>query len=176
MDERIYVMVSGEQKGPYLLPQVNAMWLNGQLTADALYWFEGMEEWKPLAGFMTSDEAVVFAEEDDVPDEIFVEHAGSGRIVTNFPQARLFDLAYRVLEGYGVSIGDTIEGAVITGSSGMNWSSFGQAIRLDLDYHPRGCAVSVASTSSQLYDWGRGKKDREEIISRLVQAIQDEGR
>ena len=96
-------------------------------------------------------------------------------MVTNFPGARLYDLAYRVLEQYGVTIGDTVPGSVIVGQSGMDWSSFGKAIRLDIDYHPKGHVVSVSSTSSQLYDWGRGKKDQQEIIQKLVEAIQAEG-
>ena len=174
MDARIYVTDAGEQKGPYLLPQISAMWMNGQLTADALYWFEGMDEWSPLAELLSPDETPAISEDDEETEEIFIEHAGVGRIVTNFPQARIYDLAYQVLEGYGVSIRDAIEGSVIIGESGMNWSTFGQTIRLDLDYHPRGCVVSVVSSTSQLIDWGRGKKDQQEIIRRLVKAIQED--
>lgn len=174
MSEQIYVRVGDEEKGPYVLQQVNAMWMNGQLTADALYWFEGMEEWRPLAEFMVVEDDAPEVDEE-LPAEIFVEHAGTGRMVTNFPASALYDLAYKVLEDYGVTIGDTIPGSVIAGQSGMNWSSFGQAIRLDIDYHPKGHAVSVSSTSSQLYDWGRGKQDQQEIIKRLVAAIQHHG-
>lgn len=172
MEKHIYIHTGGNQKGPYLLQQINAMWLGGQLTADALYWFEGMEDWRPLAEFMAVNETSPDTPGEELPEEIFVEHAGTGRMITNFPGARLYDLAYQVLEEYGVTIGDTIPGSVIVGQSGMNWSSFGQAIRLDIDYHPKGHAVSVSSTSSQLYDWGRGKQDQQEIIKRLVAAIE----
>jgi hypothetical protein len=175
MGQTIYIRVGDEERGPYVLQQVNAMWLAGQLTADTIYWFEGMEEWRPLAELMAMEEDTPEVEEDELPAEIFVEHAGTGRVITDFPGARLYDLAYRVLEEYGVTIGDTIPGSVIVGKSGMNWSSFGQTIRLDIDYHPKGHVVSVSSTSSQLYDWGRGKKDQQEIIQKLVEAIQGEG-
>lgn len=172
MSEKIYVRVGGEDKGPYVLQQITAMWLGGQLTADALYWFDGMENWRPLAEFMAVEETSPDPPEEGLPEEIFVEHVGTGRIVTNFPDGLLYDLAYQVLEEYGVTIGDAIPGSVIVGETGMNWSSFGQAIRLDIDYHPKGHAVSVSSTSSQLYDWGRGKQDQQEIIKRLVAAIE----
>ena len=178
MDSRLYITDGAEQKGPYLLPQVKAMWLNGQLTADALYWSDGMSDWSSLADLMQTTAGLENpeAQENDSspPEEIFIEHAGAGRITTNYPQGLLFDLAYEVLESYGVAIGDSIAGSVIVGQTAMNWSSFGQAIRLDIDYHPRGCAVSVSSSSSQLYDWGRGKKDQQEIIERLIKAIQDQ--
>ena len=172
MNNHIYIVSEGEKRGPYLLQQVNSMWLNGQLTADALYWFEGMADWKPLAEFMAAEETSPHPAEEELPEEIFVEHVGTGRLVTNFPDGLLYDLAYQVLEEYGVTIGDAIPGSVIVGETGMNWSSFGQAIRLDIDYHPKGHAVSVSSTSSQLYDWGRGKQDQTEIIKRLVAAIE----
>ncbi len=133
-----------------------------------------MEEWRPVAEFMAVEDDPPDMEKE-LPTEIFVEHTGTGRLVTNFPVSELYDLAYKVLEDYGVTIGDTIPGSVIAGQSGMNWSSFGQAIRLDIDYHPKGHAVSVSSKSSQLYDWGRGKQDQQEIINRLVAAIQAHG-
>ena len=172
MGQMVYIRVGEEERGPYVLQQVNAMWLGGQLTADTLYWLEGMEEWRPLAEFMAAQEDAPEVEDEELPAEIFVEHAGTGRMITNFPGEKLYDLAYQVLEEYGVTIGDTIPGSVIVGETGMNWSSFGQAVRLDIDYHPKGHAVSVSSTSSQLYDWGRGKQDQQEIIKRLVAAIE----
>ena len=49
MGQTIYIRAGDEERGPYVLQQVNAMWLAGQLTADTIYWFEGMEEWRPLA-------------------------------------------------------------------------------------------------------------------------------
>lgn len=157
-----------------MLEQINSMWMSGQITATAFYWFDGMDDWKPLAELMAQNHEHTL-EGRDMPEEIFVEHTGTGRMVTNFPSSELYDLAYKVLEDYGVTIGDTIPGSVIAGQSGMNWSSFGQAIRLDIDYHPKGHAVSVSSKSSQLYDWGRGKQDQQEIINRLVAAIQAHG-
>ncbi len=175
MSEKIYVRDGGGERGPYVLQQITAMWMNGQLTADALFWFEGMEKWRPLAEFMAVEEGVSDCVEDELPAEILVEHTGTGRMVTNFPESRLYDLAYQVLEEYGVSVVDAVPGSVIVGETGSNWSSWGQAIRLDIDYHPKGHAVSVSSTSSQLYDWGRGKQDQQEIIKRLVAAIQHHG-
>ncbi len=38
----------GERTGPYNLEQISAMWVEGTVTFDTLYWAEGMEDWKPL--------------------------------------------------------------------------------------------------------------------------------
>jgi hypothetical protein len=44
----IYISMRGEQKGPYALSQVEAMWKNGSITADALYWVDDASEWRPI--------------------------------------------------------------------------------------------------------------------------------
>lgn len=38
----------GQERGPYTFEQLRSMWSSGQLTADTLYWQDGMTEWKPL--------------------------------------------------------------------------------------------------------------------------------
>lgn len=43
-----YVLLGEEQKGPYTLAQLQAMWRDGSLTIDTQYWFEGQTDWMPL--------------------------------------------------------------------------------------------------------------------------------
>ncbi len=43
----IHLHVAGEQYGPYTLPQIQEMFAAQQVAPDALYWQEGMEEWRP---------------------------------------------------------------------------------------------------------------------------------
>ena len=45
-----FVLINGEQKGPYALDQLRSMWQNGTVTTDTLYWSEGMPDWLPLSG------------------------------------------------------------------------------------------------------------------------------
>lgn len=42
----IYLYASDAQIGPFTSPQVQAMFLEGTIPADALYWQEGMGEWR----------------------------------------------------------------------------------------------------------------------------------
>jgi uncharacterized membrane protein YhaH (DUF805 family) len=39
----------GETRGPYEMGQLRSMWGQGLITAAALYWGEGMEEWRPVS-------------------------------------------------------------------------------------------------------------------------------
>jgi len=42
----IYLFVGDAQTGPFTSPQVQTMFLEGTIPADALYWQEGMGEWR----------------------------------------------------------------------------------------------------------------------------------
>lgn len=45
---QLYLLVNGEQRGPYSLEQLRAMYLAGAVTSDAFYWQEGLAEWLPI--------------------------------------------------------------------------------------------------------------------------------
>lgn len=45
---KYFILAGEEQKGPYTLAQLQAMWRTGSLTVDNQYWFEGQSEWLPL--------------------------------------------------------------------------------------------------------------------------------
>jgi uncharacterized membrane protein YhaH (DUF805 family) len=44
-----HVSDGGEMRGPYEISQLRSMWGQGLITATALYWREGMEEWRPVS-------------------------------------------------------------------------------------------------------------------------------
>ena len=46
--EMFHLVVEGKQKGPYTLSQIRGMWERAELTADVVYWKEGMDGWLPL--------------------------------------------------------------------------------------------------------------------------------
>ncbi len=61
-DALCYLLIGENQKGPYAPDQIRSMWASGEITADTLYWFEGLENWFPAAGFCqrasTGDQSV----------------------------------------------------------------------------------------------------------------------
>ena len=40
----------GENHGPYLIDQIKTMWASGVITADAVYWSDVAQAWKPITG------------------------------------------------------------------------------------------------------------------------------
>jgi hypothetical protein len=45
---RYRINLNGEERGPYTFEQLRSMWSSGYITADTLYWQEGMAEWEPI--------------------------------------------------------------------------------------------------------------------------------
>lgn len=43
-----FLLINGETKGRYSVSQVKAMYEAGTITADTLYWSDGLPEWKPV--------------------------------------------------------------------------------------------------------------------------------
>lgn len=52
MDDRYWLLIGNENKGPYTLAQLKSMWGSGSITADTLYSQEGFETWIPLSSFL----------------------------------------------------------------------------------------------------------------------------
>jgi hypothetical protein len=52
MDDRYYIAVGTEQKGPYTFSQLQNMWRSGAITADALYCQQGFDEWVPISSLV----------------------------------------------------------------------------------------------------------------------------
>lgn len=53
--KQFFISSNGEKRGPYVLTQIQSMWNSGKITADALYWGEGMEGEKPILNLMGVD-------------------------------------------------------------------------------------------------------------------------
>ncbi len=45
----VHISDGGETRGPYEISQLCSMWGQGLITAAALYWRDGMEEWRPVS-------------------------------------------------------------------------------------------------------------------------------
>jgi hypothetical protein len=44
-----YLLLNSEQKGPYTIGQLRAMWRSGAVTSDTQYWEDGLTEWLPVS-------------------------------------------------------------------------------------------------------------------------------
>lgn len=44
-----YLMLSGEQRGPFTVNQMKSMWQGGSINAGTHYWQTGMSSWQPLS-------------------------------------------------------------------------------------------------------------------------------
>lgn len=47
----IYVLIEGQQGGPFTEEEMRILWDAGELPPDAAYWYEGMHDWLPIAEF-----------------------------------------------------------------------------------------------------------------------------
>jgi GYF domain 2 len=45
---KIHLYFGSRRQGPYVLSQIQSMWVSGAITADATYWYEGLTEWKEM--------------------------------------------------------------------------------------------------------------------------------
>ena len=44
----IYLLIQGEQRGPFSKQEVIEMWNIGDLSEESIYWREGMQDWHPV--------------------------------------------------------------------------------------------------------------------------------
>ena len=56
MDQYL-IFQNGEQKGPFTLLQLRAMWSSGAITVQTLYWQEGQPDWLPLESMLNQLES-----------------------------------------------------------------------------------------------------------------------
>jgi hypothetical protein len=52
----IYLFINNRQQGPYALDQIRRMWNSGSITADTLYWHEGMVDWGSVHELVTQQQ------------------------------------------------------------------------------------------------------------------------
>lgn len=52
MDDKYWLTVGSEKRGPYTLGQLRSMWHSGAITSDTLYWQQGFDKWFPLSNII----------------------------------------------------------------------------------------------------------------------------
>lgn len=51
--DQYFLLLNGEQKGPFTMGQLRSMWTSGGITADILYWQEGNSDWLPITALLS---------------------------------------------------------------------------------------------------------------------------
>ena len=115
----IYLEVNQQKKGPFAEGQVRAMWNSGTITADTLYWREGMPRWELLDKLLEGP-----------------EQRASGRVRYNRKTdtfsgtlSAVMKLAVRAVQDLGYRIDNANESlGLLTFQTGMTWSSWNGAL------------------------------------------------
>jgi hypothetical protein len=50
-DAQCFLFMMGEQSGPFLPAQIRSMWKAGSITADALFYYPQLPDWRPVKSF-----------------------------------------------------------------------------------------------------------------------------
>ena len=51
--EAFYLLIQGEQRGPYTIGQIDHLLNSGLIGEDATFWREGLEDWQPVTHLVT---------------------------------------------------------------------------------------------------------------------------
>jgi hypothetical protein len=51
--EAFYLLIQGEQRGPYTIAQIDHLLNSGLIREDAEFWREGLEDWQPVTHLVT---------------------------------------------------------------------------------------------------------------------------
>lgn len=62
----IYLLIEGQQQGPYTYEQVRQYLAQGRITSDTQAWREGLSEWGPVSGVLTMTNKAVIESKDVV--------------------------------------------------------------------------------------------------------------
>lgn len=51
----VFLSTKGQETGPFTLSQIHRMWDTGNITADALYWHDGLDGWQSIETLKLSE-------------------------------------------------------------------------------------------------------------------------
>lgn len=123
----IYLFINNQQQGPYAIDQIRGMWGSGSITADTLYWHEGMSEWGSVHTLLSQQPTssappsppiqtaprIIKAQYDQKTDTF----SGTMPLMIKLAMKAIQDLGWK-LDNANESIG------LVTFQTGMSWGSF----------------------------------------------------
>jgi hypothetical protein len=125
----VYLIVNEQQVGPYAIDQLKSMWSSGSITADTLYWHEGMDNWEVVHLLLGS--AVQSASQPPPIPAAAVQpkilqakyDANSDSFMATMPL--MIKLAMKAIQGPGWKLDNVNEGiGLVTFDTGMSWGSW----------------------------------------------------
>jgi TPR repeat protein len=93
----IYLLIDGEQKGPYSEGQVKAMYVAGTITSDVHYWTEDQTEWLPVDTLFVQPEQRLTQNEMAALPAVTQKHVEPGYSFSVRGLARTFLVSISVL-------------------------------------------------------------------------------
>jgi hypothetical protein len=117
----IYLFANNEERGPYTLAQVRAMWVAGHVNAQTLYWHEGMLEWQAIPALLEPGSDAVTSLPTALPDQVRYVVASDSFIGT---LPLMMQLGIRAVRECGYLLTNSDEKlGIITFSTGLAWQS-----------------------------------------------------
>lgn len=118
----IHLLVGGEQRGPYVLDQIRSMWSSGSLTADTLWWTEGMTEWALIQALPLSSVPPAVPQQAAAPTAARYNPTTDTFSGTNL---LLVKLAIRAIQQLGWKLDNANESlGIVNFETGMSWGSW----------------------------------------------------
>lgn len=179
---QVFVSIGGADQGPYTMKQLRKMWDSGAITANALYWIEGMEEWKELA-------PIVETQEINVPPTAAIPVEQSRPKVTKVTfesRRRLFfgtmplmvKLAMRSIQDLGWRIENANESiGLVTFKTGVSMGSWsGVSCSLNIEevgenwFHVVGTGnQNLGGAQLLALNFGEAERKAQQVIQRMEQ-------
>jgi hypothetical protein len=119
-----YLFINNQQQGPYAIDQIRAMWSSGSITADSLYWHEGMSDWGSVQTLLSQQQAP--SAPPPVPAQRIIKaHYDSRDDSFSATMPLMMKLAMKAIQALGWKLDNANESiGLVTFQTGMSWGSF----------------------------------------------------
>jgi hypothetical protein len=121
----IYLFISNQQQGPYAIDQIQAMWSSGSITADALFWHQGMSEWEPIQELLIREQQTFSVAPIPTVQQIIKAHYDPKTDSFSATMPLMMKLAMKAIQSLGWKLDNANESiGLVTFQTGMSWGSF----------------------------------------------------
>ena len=119
-----YLFINNQQQGPYAIDQIRAMWSSGLITADTLYWQEGMSDWGSIQ-ILLSHQQTASAPATLPAPRITKAHYDPQTDTFSATMPLMMKLAMKAIQALGWKLDNANESiGLVTFETGMSWGSF----------------------------------------------------
>jgi len=118
-----YIYYNNHQHGPYVLEQIRGMWNSGTITADTLFWQEGMTDWQEIKHLMLANRPSIptISLKPNITKPLYKN--GSDSFHATMPL--MIKLAIKAIGGLGWKLDSVNESVgLVSFQTGMSWGSW----------------------------------------------------